>query len=79
MIHVRVAELKASLSAFLAKVRAGETVTVTDLWHPIAPLVPVRGADVDFSAQLANLERLSPVETIGQAWLSKFRLLHVGR
>jgi prevent-host-death family protein len=37
---VRVAELKARLSAYLRKVRAGETITVFDRDTPIARLVP---------------------------------------
>ncbi len=38
---VRVAELKARLSAYLRKVRAGETITVFDRDTPIARLVPL--------------------------------------
>jgi len=38
---VRVAELKARLSAYLRKVRAGETITVLDRDTPIARLVPL--------------------------------------
>jgi prevent-host-death family protein len=38
---VRVAELKARLSAYLRKVRAGETITVLDRNTPIARLVPI--------------------------------------
>ncbi len=38
---VRVAELKAHLSAYLRKVRAGETITVLDRDTPIARLVPL--------------------------------------
>lgn len=38
-------ELKAKLSAYLRKVRAGESVVVTDRGEPVARLVPV-GRDV---------------------------------
>ena len=38
---VRVAELKARLSAYLRRVRAGETITVLDRDTPIARLVPL--------------------------------------
>jgi len=38
---VGVAELKASLSAFLARVKAGETVLVTNHGKPVAQIVPV--------------------------------------
>ncbi|KPK64947.1 MAG: hypothetical protein AMS21_06025 [Gemmatimonas sp. SG8_38_2] len=41
---VRVAELKARLSAYLRRVRAGETITVLDRDTPIARLVPVDAA-----------------------------------
>ena len=38
---VKVSELKAGLSGYLARVRRGETVTVCDRQTPIAKLVPV--------------------------------------
>ncbi len=38
---VRVAELKARLSAYLRKVRGGESITVLDRDTPIARLVPL--------------------------------------
>lgn len=38
---VRIAELKARLSAYLRKVRAGQTITVLDRDVPIAHLVPL--------------------------------------
>jgi len=38
---VRVADLKARLSAYLRRVRAGETITVLDRDTPIARLVPL--------------------------------------
>ncbi|MBI2838543.1 MAG: type II toxin-antitoxin system prevent-host-death family antitoxin [Acidobacteria bacterium] len=41
MRSAAVAELKASLSHYLAKVRAGEEVLVTDRGTPIARIVPV--------------------------------------
>ncbi len=37
---VKVSELKAKLSGYLARVRRGETVTVCDRRTPIAKLVP---------------------------------------
>jgi prevent-host-death family protein len=40
MKNARVSELKAHLSAYLAKVRKGETVIVCDRSTPIARLVP---------------------------------------
>jgi prevent-host-death family protein len=41
MERVGVRELKASLSRFLARVREGETVEVTDRGRPVARIVPV--------------------------------------
>jgi prevent-host-death family protein len=41
MDHVGVRELKASLSRYLARVREGETIVVTDRGRPVARLVPV--------------------------------------
>ena len=40
-----VSEVKASLSAYLARVKAGEEVIVTDRGTPIAKLVPLHAAD----------------------------------
>jgi prevent-host-death family protein len=41
MKHAKVSELKARLSAYLADVRKGETVLVSDRRTPVARLVPV--------------------------------------
>lgn len=54
---VGVAKLKASLSAYLAKVKAGHDITVTEHGRPIARLVPVSPADENTDAHLARLER----------------------
>lgn len=50
---VGVAQLKARLSEYLARVRAGEEVVVTDRGRPVAKLVPAAGAD----ERLLELER----------------------
>ena len=47
MKQVKVSELKAKLSAYLADVRAGETVVVCDRKTPIARLVPIDEAADD--------------------------------
>lgn len=53
-----VSETKAKLSALLDRVKAGETITITDRGVPVAQLVPLNGADeVDWDARLASLER----------------------
>lgn len=49
-----VAELKAKLSEYLARVRAGEEITVTDRGRPVARISPAEPA-VD--EHLAELER----------------------
>ena len=41
MKHAKVSELKAHLSAYLAQVRKGETVIVSDRRTPVARLVPL--------------------------------------
>jgi len=52
-----VAELKALLSKYLAKVKAGEEVVVTDRGKPIAKIVPIRRTDMDVTPHLLTLER----------------------
>lgn len=53
MISVGVAELKAKLSHFLARVRNGSEVLVTDHGRPVARIVPV----TDPEAEIDELER----------------------
>ncbi len=65
MIRVTVSEVKNSLSAYLRRVRSGESVLVLDRTVPVARIVPVgRGAEsgsgadeVDGDARIARLER----------------------
>jgi prevent-host-death family protein len=61
MGRVGVAELKASLSQYLARVQAGETVIVTDHGRPVARLVPVAGGKQEPEERLRSLERLGLV------------------
>ena len=61
MRTVRVSELKASLSRFLAYVKRGEEVVVTERGLPIARLVPLEKTEVDDDARLAALERAGVV------------------
>jgi prevent-host-death family protein len=42
MKQVRIAELKARLSAYLRAVRRGETIAVLDRDTPVAQIVPIR-------------------------------------
>jgi prevent-host-death family protein len=58
MVTASISEAKAKLSALLALVRAGETVTITDRGRPVARLVPAMGeGDGDDEARLQRLER----------------------
>ena len=59
MKHVKIADLKNNLSRHLARVRAGETITVLDRDRPIARLVPIAKADrkTALDAHLDDLER----------------------
>lgn len=57
MKSARVSELKASLSAYLARVKRGEEVLVTERGKPIAKLVPLEAAELGDASRLASLER----------------------
>jgi prevent-host-death family protein len=55
-----VTETKRHFSAILDRVKAGETVTITDRGVPVAQLVPLNGSgggDVDWDAHLQRLAR----------------------
>jgi prevent-host-death family protein len=54
-----VAQLKARLSEYLSRVKAGEEVLVTDRGRPVARLVPVgAGYVLDNEAELARLREM---------------------
>lgn len=57
MKSARVSELKASLSSYLARVKRGEEVVVTERGKPIAKLVPLVPAELDDASRLSILER----------------------
>lgn len=59
-----VAELKARLSEYLSRVKAGEEVLVTDRGRPVARLVPV-GADIGGAGDEAEQRRLRAMEREG--------------
>jgi prevent-host-death family protein len=59
MVTVGVAELKAKLSEYLARVRAGEEVVVTDRGRPIARIGPAHAVEDE---HLAELERAGLVK-----------------
>lgn len=52
-----VSELKASLSQFLARVKAGEEVIVTERGRPVARLVPATQTAEALPAHLLELQR----------------------
>jgi len=54
--HVGVGQLRARLSEYLARARAGEEVVITSRGTPIARLAPLVGADA-VEAHLARLVR----------------------
>ena len=51
-----VSKLKASLSEYLKRVKAGEEVLVTERGRPIAKLCPISGSDV-LSEHLIEMEK----------------------
>lgn len=53
MTTVGVAQLKARMSEYLARVRAGDEILVTDHGRAVARILPASGGD----ASLADLER----------------------
>jgi prevent-host-death family protein len=57
MISASISEAKAKLSALLDRVKAGEAVTITDRGRPVAQIVPLPAADVDWDERVARLER----------------------
>ena len=66
MSNAKVSELKAKLSAYLAEVRRGETVTVYDRNTAIAQVVPIQKEEDDLiiieaSAPPANLKKIKGV------------------
>ncbi|MDQ3672384.1 MAG: type II toxin-antitoxin system prevent-host-death family antitoxin [Actinomycetota bacterium] len=74
MTTASVSETKAKLSALLDRVRAGETVTITDRGVPVAQIVPLSGTDVDWEARLARLARAGiirpPKRKLEPGWLA---------
>ncbi|MCZ7589550.1 MAG: type II toxin-antitoxin system prevent-host-death family antitoxin [Gaiella sp.] len=58
MTAVSISNAKTKLSELLHRVRAGETITITDRGVPVARLVPLNGGgEVDPDARIASLER----------------------
>lgn len=62
MKSTAVSELKASLSKYLSKVKAGEEILITDRGKPIAKIVPLRRDDLKMPPHLKELERVGLVK-----------------
>ena len=56
-----ISRLKASLSEYLVRVRAGEELLVTDRGKPVAKIVPLQRDDLQLSECLLHLERQGAV------------------
>lgn len=54
---IGVAELKARLSAYLAQVKGGQELVITDHGRPVARLVPVRADDAALDDRTQRLVR----------------------
>ena len=65
-----VSQLKASLSGYLAFVRAGEEIMVTDRGIPIAKLVPINRNEMEVSERLLGLEKRGLIK-IGKGQLDE--------
>jgi prevent-host-death family protein len=52
-----ISELKASLSKYLAGLKAGEEVVVTDRGRPVAKLVPMGRQNGEISGSVLSLEK----------------------
>ncbi len=52
-----VSELKASTSEYLARVKSGEEILITDRGTPIAKIIPLRRTDDAMAARMMQLER----------------------
>lgn len=57
MKTAKISELKASLSEYLSKVKAGEEIVVTDRGKSVAKIIPLRRGDIEMPAHLLTLEK----------------------
>jgi len=57
VVNTTISKLKATLSAYMEQVKAGEEVLVTERGRPVAKLVPVSRSDGALSDHLLDLER----------------------
>ena len=72
MATASISETKAKLSALLDRVKAGETVTITDRGVPVAQLAPLPASSVDWDARMQELARQGlvrlPEEKLDLEW-----------
>lgn len=52
-----ISELKASLSEYLSKVKAGEEVLVTDRGKPVAKIIPIKRSELELPSHIIDMER----------------------
>jgi prevent-host-death family protein len=57
MAQAAVSQLKASVSEYLARVKAGEEILITDRGKPIAKIIPLTRGDDMMNSRMAHLER----------------------
>lgn len=74
MTQVPISRLKAKLSEYLASVRAGEEIIVTDRGRPVARLVPIRGTR-DMESRIDGLVRSGRLRPPTAAPLNPAQLL----
>jgi prevent-host-death family protein len=58
MKAAKVSELKAGLSKYLARVKRGEQIVITERGRTIAKIIPVLPAEADEEERIRELERL---------------------
>ena len=66
---IGVRELRQYASTYLARVKAGEALTVTERGRPIARLVPVREGEDDWQARWIAEGRMRPATLPPSSWL----------
>lgn len=73
-----ITEFKNQLSSIIDRVRAGESILVTDRGQPVARIEPV-GADADDDARLARLERTGVVRKASTAAPGRADPISIGK
>lgn len=57
MTYAAVSQLKASVSEYLSRVKAGEEILITDRGKPIAKIIPLQRSDDMMDTRMLHLER----------------------